>query len=312
MSDTQGYFGQKGLTDDASLFHWVHFIVRQAIAEIRTAVPVKVTAVHGGGVGAPPTVDIRPLVKQMDGAGNTSSHGQIFGSNVARNQGGTSAIINDPVVGDIGLLIVPDRDISSVAANAGEANPGSFRRHDLADGIYHHAIINPTPPTQYTHYKGEGVDRVDNQGNTISTGAGGIAHLTTLASAAIKLATSGASGLISLATSGDNAPINHTTTGANSSITLSATGPGSTVSISSGGSMSLSAPGGVSMAPGTTFSAALGGDLAGTTTAALVIGASTVPAYASNAAAISGGLSVGKIYANTSIASGEQVLCVVH
>ena len=141
-ADKQGYFGQKGISDDASLFHWVHFIVRQVVSEVRTSTPVKIKKVSGGGVGPAPTVDFQPLVKQMDGAGNSSSHGTVYSAQTKRVQGGKNAIIMDPVVDDIGHVIVSDRDISSVVANAGEANPGSFRRHDLADAVYHGAMIN--------------------------------------------------------------------------------------------------------------------------------------------------------------------------
>ncbi len=55
---------------------------------------------------------------------------------------------------------------------------------------------------------------------------------------------------------------------------------------------------------------ALSGDLSGTLPAASVVGAASVPTYASNAAAAAGGLAVGMIYANNTISGTEHVLCV--
>lgn len=165
MSDASN-FGQAGIADLLSQFHNMLFAIRQALSEVRTGVPVKVIAIHGGGVGKPPTIDVQPLVKQMDGVGNASSHGTIYGVPVARNQGGANAIINDPQVGDLGHMVVSDRDISSVKANSAEANPGSYRRHDLSDGVYHAAMLAVTP-TQYIQFMADGVKMLDKNGNTV-------------------------------------------------------------------------------------------------------------------------------------------------
>ena len=174
MSD--GFFGQLGLTDDKGLFHQVHFLVHQALSHVRTGVPVKIIAVHGGGVGPAPTVDVQPLIKQMDGLGNSSSHGVIYGIPAKRNQGGTGAIINDPKIGDVGHVVVGDRDISSLKSNNGaESNAGSFRRHNLADGVYHGAMLNPATPTNYIQFLPNGGFKIADQfGNSLVTGSGGI------------------------------------------------------------------------------------------------------------------------------------------
>ncbi len=64
---------------------------------------------HGGGVGAPPTVDVQPLTNQTDGQGNQTPHGIIYNIPATRTQGGGNAVINDPVVGDVGFMSVADR-----------------------------------------------------------------------------------------------------------------------------------------------------------------------------------------------------------
>ncbi len=171
-----GYYGQFGVFDDSSLFHQIKFLIKQALAEHRTSVPVKVVKVHGGGVGKPPTVDVQPMIKQMDGVGNASSHAIVYGIPVARNQAGANVVINDPLVGDTGHLMVADRDIQSWKDNDGaESNPGSMRRHDLADGVYHHAVAMPTTPKQYVHFKdGVGIDIYDCNGNKIEMTSAGV------------------------------------------------------------------------------------------------------------------------------------------
>ena len=176
MSDSSGVYGQMGIFDDNSLFHQLQFLIKQALADHRTSVPVKVLAVHGGGVGKPPTVDVQVMIKQMDGIGKSSSHSTVYGIPVARNQGGANVVINDPIVGDTGHLVVADRDISSWKANDGaESNPGSMRRHDLADGVYHAAVAMPVTPKQYDHFiDGQGIDRVDVNGNTIRMNSQGV------------------------------------------------------------------------------------------------------------------------------------------
>ena len=171
-----GVYGQMGLFDDNSLYHQIHFMIRQALAEHRTSVPVKILKVHGGGVGKPPTVDVQVMIKQMDGVGQSSSHSTVYGIPVVRNQGGANVVINDPLVGDTGHLIVSDRDISSFKNNDGaESNPGSMRRHDLADGVYHPAHSMPVTPKQYVHFKdGVGIDIYDCNGNKIELTSAGV------------------------------------------------------------------------------------------------------------------------------------------
>lgn len=187
-----GFFGQQNTFHDASDFNVFSFIVRQALGRVRTGIPVKVKTIHGGGVGAPPTVDVLPLVNQIDGVGNKTAHGTIFGIPVLRLQGGISALIIDPAVDDIGWLSVADRDISAVKANKGkQSNPGSYRRHNLADGVYVGAILNPANPTQYIQFTADGIKISDKNGNLIVLKSGEIDITATKVSITGNLAVSG-------------------------------------------------------------------------------------------------------------------------
>ena len=176
----QGYSGQLGLSDPGSDFGVMTFIVEQLLGQVRTIVPVKVIAVTGGGTGSgPPTVDVRPLVKQMDGIGTATSHGNVLSLPVMRWKSGNGSIIVDPVVNDIGLALISDRDMSAVVASGAESAPGSFRRFDLADGIYLGGILG-SAPTQYIAFTSTGVKISDKNGNVIDMKAGSIAITGTL------------------------------------------------------------------------------------------------------------------------------------
>lgn len=170
MSDF-GY-GQKDPSDSTSKFNELMFVIRQELGRLRIMTVVEVVAVTGGGgaVGQAGTVDVLPMVNQIDGLGNAVPHGVVHGIPYYRMQAGISAVIMDPVVGDLGLALISDRDISSVIANRGQANPGSLRQFDLSDSIYLGGVLNAAP-TQYVQFTSTGI--------TISTtGSGGINLLT--------------------------------------------------------------------------------------------------------------------------------------
>lgn len=141
------YLGALTPPDTKGWFNVISFIARQINGQQWTGTMVKVVAVHGGGIAAPPTVDVQPLVNQIDGAGNATPHGTIYNLPVLRAQGGLAAIIIDPVVGDIGWAAFADHDISSAKATKAQANPGSRRRFDPADGVYVATVLGAQPTT---------------------------------------------------------------------------------------------------------------------------------------------------------------------
>lgn len=174
-ADQQGQAGQQSLPDAGSDFNAQSFLVQQILGRVRTATPVKVIAVHqGGGALAPTgTVDVQPLANMLDGKGNATPHGTIFGLIYFRLQGGVNAVIIDPAVGDIGIGLVCDRDISAVKATKAVANPGSFRRFNLADGIYIGGVLNAVP-TQYVRFSDGGMELVDKNANQLTMTSAGI------------------------------------------------------------------------------------------------------------------------------------------
>lgn len=156
MSDV-AYAGQQSLTDRVGDFNRHSFLIEQTLLRTRTVTLVRVLAVYGGGIAAPPTADVLPLVNQVDGAGNSVPHGTVLGVLVLRVQSALGAMILDPQVGDVGLLAVADRDVSTVKANAGaQSNPGSRRTFSFADGVYLGGLFG-APPTQYVQFGASGI-----------------------------------------------------------------------------------------------------------------------------------------------------------
>jgi hypothetical protein len=143
------------------------FLIKSMLSRVRTATLVQVQAVtNAGGLTAVGMVNILPLVNQTDGAGNVMPHATIFACPYLRIQGGANAVILDPQVGDIGIAVFADRDISSVTANQAQANPGSRRQHDMADALYLGGVLNGVP-TQYVQFNASGLTLVSPNSVTI-------------------------------------------------------------------------------------------------------------------------------------------------
>lgn len=159
-------FGQQApqTTDDE--FNTLMFVIQLALQKVQTATLVRVLAcTNDGGLSPVGTVTVQPLVNQMTGQRQAVPHGPIYNIPYLRIQGGTNAVIMDPVpasdsyAGDIGLMVCASRDISTVTATKAQANPGSLRAFDWSDGLYVGGYLNGTP-TQYVQFTPEGINVV--------------------------------------------------------------------------------------------------------------------------------------------------------
>lgn len=148
------------LTTEGGSFNVLDFVIDQKLSDVWTALPVLVVScTNAGGLTQAGTVSVLPLVNMIDGQGKPTQHGIINGLTYYRMQGGTNAVIMDPVAGDKGFAVFCHRDISSVKATGKQSNPGSFRRFDPADGIYIGGILNGVP-TQYVQFSPTGISVV--------------------------------------------------------------------------------------------------------------------------------------------------------
>ncbi len=173
MSDTSGplqtqggYVGAAWLQTAGSVFNALDFVIRMVLADDRQADIVKVIAVHGGGTGSPPTVDVQPMVNQVDGFGNQTPHGVVYGLPCFRLQGGNGAVILDPVVGDKGLAVFCDRDISTVKATGADlAARGLFRQRDFCGWVLLRCAFNGRAANELR------ASRADRHTTIVTTGA---------------------------------------------------------------------------------------------------------------------------------------------
>ena len=182
MTANSGY-GFLDPTATNSEFNKIAFTIQQMIARLSITKLVQVKAVStSGGLSPTGTVSVLPLVSQIDGQGNVFAHGTIFNVPYFRLQGGTNAVICDPAVGDVGFIVICDRDTSAAKntqiKNSGTNpsstfSPGSFRQNDLADSIFIGGCLNATPK-QYVQINGSGIVVADANNNTIAFTPSGI------------------------------------------------------------------------------------------------------------------------------------------
>lgn len=157
MPDSNGYYGTQRPNDSADDYNATLFVIRQLLNTRNHVAWVKVINVTSpGGLALAGTVDVQPLVNQLDGDMQPVAHGVVNDLPYLRMQGGANAVVMDPQPGDIGLCVFADRDSSSVQATRDVANPGSLRQADMADGVYLGGILNAVP-TQYVMFNGDGV-----------------------------------------------------------------------------------------------------------------------------------------------------------
>ena len=170
-------YGQQDPFDSNSDASVLDFIVRQRLALVDTVKPCQVTAVHAGS-GTPPgpaTVDVQLLVNLLDGSGNSTPQGVVYGVPAWRLQAGPWAIVADPAVGDVGILCCSDRDISSLksafanGAKSLQVNPGSYRRLSVSDGFFIGGFLNKVPKaTMWLRTDGT-LKLTDQPGNVVET-----------------------------------------------------------------------------------------------------------------------------------------------
>lgn len=143
----------EGLGDYTAL----RFLVQQMLSRVNTATLVKVVRVSAGGTGPVGTVDVQPMVNQLDGAGDGKELSQLHNLPYLRIQGGTNAIILDPQPDDIGIAVFCSRDISAVKRTKKPGNPGSWATHSMSDGLYLGGVLNGAPSQSIQFHDGGGI-----------------------------------------------------------------------------------------------------------------------------------------------------------
>lgn len=150
-------FSNQGPNADANEYNVALTVLQSVLAELQTVSIVRVEAcTNAGGIVPAGTVDVTVLVNIMSANRTAIPHGIIANVNYNRIQGGANAVIIDPQPGDIGICLFCSRDSSVVKRTKAQANPGSFRTFDWADGLYIGGILNGAP-TQYVAFTSDGI-----------------------------------------------------------------------------------------------------------------------------------------------------------
>jgi hypothetical protein len=134
----------------------LRFFVKILMGQAAHVLPVSViSCTNAGQIEPAGTVDVMPLLNQL-GADNTAvSQKPIYGLPYFRAHGGATAVILDPVAGDLGRVVCCDRDVSSVKKNQAISNPGSLRQFSKSDGMYFGGFMNGLmngTPTQFIQF----------------------------------------------------------------------------------------------------------------------------------------------------------------
>lgn len=116
---------------------------------------VQVTAIRGSAPNL--VVDVIPLVTRTDPSGANIQNSEIFNVPVFRLQRGMSAVIMNPVAGDIGMIAICDRDNSIARANRKQSVPGSKRMHSKSDALYLGGFLN-AQPAEYVEFTSSGIN----------------------------------------------------------------------------------------------------------------------------------------------------------
>ena len=137
--------GARKLSSANSPVNAISFLVERMMAGgLNTSTLVRVDEVESSDPDNLRVV-VTPLVPQIDGDGNTLAPQPIYDVPYSRLQGGKAALIIDPVVGDIGVALFTQRDISTVKQTRSSGQPGSLRTFDQADALYIGWVLNQQP-----------------------------------------------------------------------------------------------------------------------------------------------------------------------
>lgn len=155
--------GYEELNTSFNLTNALDFFTDQKLKSIFTCDIVKVINVDEK------TLDIQPLVYQVNGENEIMKQEPIYGIPYCRQQSGANGIILKPQVGDLGVVVFARRDISSVISTGAENVPDTRRFLSENDAIYLCSIASiMTAPTRFIEFTDSGIIITPNSKLTIN------------------------------------------------------------------------------------------------------------------------------------------------
>ena len=143
---TNSNFGTAGFLKHHTLsneYETTAFPINKIISQQNNIMPVSVVDCYrkDGRI----FVDIKVIIKQIDADGHGHSNNTIFEIPYLPLAGGGFSIEIEPQVGDVGLAVFCDRDISSFKETFSETLPASRRKNHSGDAIYLGAFAAQSP-----------------------------------------------------------------------------------------------------------------------------------------------------------------------
>lgn len=150
-------------------------VLKQAIdsflVQLNTSIPAKVTK-----VGVDGTVTVTPVIQKVRVNGTTYTMPSIVGVPILYANSAGYSVTFPLTVGDEGILIVQQRDISKFMTLSAISPPIVLRQHDLADSVFlPTAISNKERPTIQNS---DGLELIDKAGGAKIQLVGGNVNLT--------------------------------------------------------------------------------------------------------------------------------------
>ncbi|SSM14462.1 putative bacteriophage protein [Klebsiella pneumoniae] len=105
------------------------------------------------------TLTVFPLVTGTNASGGSIENQDVYNVPFIQYQAGNSSVKMTPRVGDIGLVIACDKDITNVKKTKGGGPPPTQRRHSYSDAVYITAIASLNDePTEFAEFTGNGIN----------------------------------------------------------------------------------------------------------------------------------------------------------
>lgn len=102
---------------------------------------------------------VLPLVNDVDVSGRAIANQDVYQIPYLRLQAGNSAVKMEPRTGDIGLVVVCDKDTTNARETRAEGPAPTQRRHSYSDAIYITAIASMNgEPTEFAEFTGSGIN----------------------------------------------------------------------------------------------------------------------------------------------------------
>ena len=202
-------------SDYLDSYNGLIYIINNVINnKINTAEIVRVIANNGDG-----TIDVMPVIRGVDAEENAIEETPVFGVKFFQWQYGVNAIMAQPAVGDVGLLIVCTKDTKNIQGGI----VGDLGMFELESGIYLGGLFGfNIEPTQFINFTDTGIEITTDKDITVN-GANVNVNATTAANVFAPVVSLGASGGKKVALDGDPVKSGNTVVGnivASSTMTL--------------------------------------------------------------------------------------------